>query len=63
MALQMQTDSSAKGSRWPIIPKREVERSRCAGREIWGVRERPQFQTVGYDKYTFQSDSLTPKVH
>ena len=40
-----------------------VERSRCAGRTIKGVRERPEFQTPGYDKYPFQSNSLTPKVH
>ena len=42
---------------------RKVERSRCAGRTIKGVRERLEFQTPGYDKYPFQSDSLTPKVH
>jgi hypothetical protein len=40
-----------------------VERSRCAGRTIKGVRERLEFQTPGYDKYPFQSHSLTPKVH
>jgi hypothetical protein len=32
---------------------REVERSRCAGRTIKGVRERLEFQTPGYDKYPF----------
>ena len=42
---------------------REVERSRCAGRTIKGVRERLEFQTPGYDKYPFQSNSPTPKVH
>jgi hypothetical protein len=43
--------------------KRRVERSRCAGRTIKGVRERPEFQTPGHEKHTFQSHSPTPKVH
>src|SRR6266566_382125 len=29
---------------------RLVERSRCAGRTILGVMERPEFQTPGYEK-------------
>src|ERR1039458_9712187 len=43
--------------------RRLVERSRCAGRTIKGARERQEFQTPGYDKYPFQSNSPTPKVH
>src|SRR6266567_7346017 len=40
-----------------------VERSRCAGWTIYDVMERPEFQTPGDEKHTFQSHSITPKIH